>query len=227
MRPNATQPAQLRHASCGAGRQVALDCQLRSWGNWLLVLATTALLTACGLPRNIDSDVQSFVGTPAAVTPTTYRFERLPSQANAAHQSALEALAATALEGVGLTQDTAQPKYSVQVSVNVVQLGRPYSGVGGYGGFGMRGFGGVGGFGGGAPFGFMGEPIWYRHSVQLLLRDAESNQLAYQTSPRFEGPWSDTVNLLPAILEAALQGYPNPPGGLRKIIIELPPGTRP
>jgi hypothetical protein len=201
-----------------------LDRQLRSWGNWLLVLVATALLTGCGLPRRIDSDVQSFVGTPAAVTPATYRFERLPSQANAAQQSALEALAATALARVHLTQYTTQPKYSVQVSVDVTVLGRPYSG---YSGFGMRGFGGFGGFGGGAPFGFMGEPIWYRHSVQLLLRDAASNQLAYETSARFEGPWSDTINLLPAMLEAALQGYPRPPGGLRKIVVELPPGERP
>jgi hypothetical protein len=29
------------------------------------------------------------------------------------------------------------------------------------------------------------------------------------------------------MLEAALQGYPNPPGGLRKIVIELPSDTRP
>jgi len=227
MRPNAPQPAQQRHAARSAGREVALDRPLGSWRYWLLVLVTTALLTACGLPRRIDSDVQSFVGTPAAVTPATYRFERLPSQVNAAQQGTLEALAATALARVGLTQDTAQPKYSVQVSVDVTLLGRPYSGYGGYSGFGMRSFGGFGGFGDGAPFGFMGEPLWYRHSVQLLLRDAASNQLAYETSARFEGPWSDTINLLPAMLEAALQGYPRPPGGLRKIVVELPPGERP
>jgi len=224
MRPNAPHPAQQRHAARSAGREVALDRPLGSWRNWLLVLVTTALLTACGLPRRIDSDVQSFVGTPAAVAPATYRFERLPSQVNAAQQGPLETLAATALDRVGLTQDSAQPKYSVQVSVDVTLLGRPY---GGYGGFGMRSFGGAGGFGDGAPFGFMGEPLWYRHSVQLLLRDAASNQLAYETSARFEGPWSDTINLLPAMLEAALQGYPKPPGGLRKIVVELPPGGRP
>lgn len=191
--------------------------------NWLLVLLTTVLLTACGLPRKIDSEVQSFVGTPAAVTPATYRFERLPSQANATQQGTLESLTSDALARVGLTQEAAQPKYSVQVSVDVTLLGRPYSG---YGGIGMRNFGVFGGYGDGAPFGFLGEPLWYRHSVQLLMRDAASNQLAYETSARFEGPWPDTVNLLPAILEAALQGYPNPPGGRRTVVIELPPGKR-
>ena len=94
MRASTPQPAQPRHASYAAWLQGTLDCQLRTWGKLLALLATTALLTACGLPRKIDSEVQSFVGTTAAVTPATYRFERLPSQATASQQSALEALAA-------------------------------------------------------------------------------------------------------------------------------------
>lgn len=221
MRANNPQPAQPRHTACAAWLRGTLACQLRTCGKLLALLATTALLTACGLPRTIDSDVQSFVGTPAAVAPATYRFERLPSQSNAAQQSALEALAATALSRVGLTQDMQQAKYVVQLSLDVTQLGQPYSG------FGMRGFWGSGLHGNGATFGFMGEPLWYRHNVQLLLRDAASNQLAYETSARFEGPWSDTANLLPAILEAALAGYPNPPVGPRKVVIELPASPKP
>lgn len=221
MRANTPQSAQPWLTACAAWLQGTLACQLRTCAKLLVLVATTALLTACGLPRKIDSDVQSFVGTPAAVAPATYRFERLPSQANAAQQSALEAQTATALSRVGLTQDTHQAKYVVQLSVEVTQLGQPYSG------FSMGGFWGSGRYGNGATFGFMGEPLWYRHNVQLLLRDAASNQLAYETSARFEGPWSDTDNLLPAILEAALQGYPNPPGGRRTVVIELPPGPHP
>jgi hypothetical protein len=65
------------------------------------------------------------------------------------------------------------------------------------------------------------EAPWYRHRVQLLLRDSNNGQLAYETSAVFEGPWRDTLNLLPPMLEAALKGYPQP--GQRKVVVELPP----
>lgn len=185
-------------------------------------LGLAALLAGCGLPRKIDSDVQSFVGTPAAVAPATYRFERLPSQTDAPDQSRIEALAATALAKVGLTQDTAQPKYSVQVNVQITQYPQAYRELG------MHGYFGLGSRWDGGAFGFMAEPPWYRHAVHLLLRDAASNLPAYETSAQFEGPWSDSANLLPAILDAALEGYPRPVSGPRKVVIELPaPGQRP
>jgi len=38
----------------------------------------------------------------------------------------------------------------------------------------------------------------------------------------FDGPWNDSGRLLPTILDAALQGYPSPPGGPRKVVLELP-----
>jgi hypothetical protein len=43
----------------------------------------------------------------------------------------------------------------------------------------------------------------------------------------FEGPWSDSANLLPVLLEAALRDFPNPPAGVRKVTIELPAVARP
>jgi hypothetical protein len=56
----------------------------------------------------------------------------------------------------------------------------------------------------------------------VLLRDVTSGQVAYETSASFDGPWNDTGNLLPVLLDAALQGYPHPPSGPRKVVIELP-----
>jgi hypothetical protein len=32
--------------------------------------------------------------------------------------------------------------------------------------------------------------------------------------------------LLPVVFDAALQGYPNPPQGVRKVTIELPPPSK-
>jgi hypothetical protein len=57
--------------------------------------------------------------------------------------------------------------------------------------------------------------------VRLLLRDSANGQLAYETMASFDGPWADSAHLFPTILDAALQGYPNPPGGLRKVVIEM------
>lgn len=179
------------------------------------------LLGGCALPRMVDSEVESFVGTPAAVTGAAYRFERLPSQqaqgGTAQHQ--IEALAEAALGRAGLVRDDTHARYSVQVEVKVLQFQpaprrQPHAG---------------------APFAaadgrlyypaplLVLEPPWYSHTVHFLLRDLASTQVAYETTASFDGPWSDSANLLPTIMDAALQGYPNPPQGLHKVVIELPP----
>jgi hypothetical protein len=48
--------------------------------------------------------------------------------------------------------------------------------------------------------------------------------VVYETSASFDGTWSDSANLLPVLLQAALQDYPQPPAGSRKVNIELPGG---
>jgi hypothetical protein len=65
--------------------------------------------------------------------------------------------------------------------------------------------------------------VWYRHAVRLLLRDTTTAQVVYETTASFDGPWADSVHLLPAVLDAALQDYPHPPLGPRKVVIELTP----
>ncbi len=54
----------------------------------------------------------------------------------------------------------------------------------------------------------------------MLLRDSSNGQLAYETAAVFDGPWRDTLNLLPPMLEAALKDYPLP--GKRRVVVELP-----
>ena len=200
----------------------------------LIAVCSVLLLLAlggCAAPRMIDSDVQSFVSGPGAMRPASYRFERLPSQQDAAAQEQLEALAAVALSKVELTPAplvsgaiagtaAAAPsaRYAVQVSARVEAIVSPY-GDPFYGGFWgpRRHFGGLG-------LGMNLEPSWYRHAVHILLRESSSGAPVFESSASFDGPWADSGNLLPVILDAALQGYPNPPSGPRKVVIELPGG---
>jgi hypothetical protein len=204
----------------------------RSVSRLLAVVVTAALalsLAGCAMPRMIDSDVQSFTSVEPAVRPALYRFERLLSQGNTPEQDGIESLAAVALAKVGLTRAplvsgaisgtaAAAPtaRYAVQVRVQISAIVSPYSDPY-YGGFwGRRDS---------RRWGVLAmnmEPSWYRHAVRLLLRDSVSGQVVYETTANFDGPWADSARLLPTILDAALQGYPNPPGGPRKVVIELP-----
>lgn len=188
-----------------------------------------AALTGCALPRMIDSDVQSFTAAVPAVRPALYRFERLPSQSASVAQDQIEALAAQALAKVGLTPAplvsgaiagtaSAAPsaRYAVQVSVNITAMVSPYPQVA------VGSFWGSRGMHHRSSLALSLEPTWYRHTVRFLLRDSATGQLAFETTASFDGPWADSGNLLPVILDAALNGYPTPPAGPRKVVIELP-----
>ena len=178
------------------------------------------VLSGCATSRMIDSDVQSYAGSTSAVTPANYRFERLPSQKDDALQTQLESYAEKALAAVGLTLSESAPRYTIQVGIRVEQYSRnPYQTS--------------------RQLGYMGsnigmpwstnpfysplvnmEPPWYKHVVHVVLRDATNGQVAFESTAAHDGPWSDTLNLLPALLEAALRDYPAT--GSRKVVTELP-----
>lgn len=180
------------------------------------------------MPRMIDSQVQSFVGpsiVAGATAPASYRFERLPSQ-QAQAQVQVEAMAQTALQEVGLhlaTEPGAATRYSVQVQAQVMPIQvaprrsvrtiAPFVNADGSPVY--------------SPLIFMSEPPWYLHSAHFVLRDLASGHIAFETTGRFEGPWSDSLTLWPVVMRAALQGYPNPPPGIRTVTIELPASTAP
>ena len=173
-------------------------------------------LTACALPRMIDSDVSSFIGKPAPTKGASYRFERLPSQTESERQNRIEEVAARALTAAGLRADNAQAQLAVTVTVQTEQFSRapqrlPHGGLF----FGTDGFFGSG-------FMLTIEPPWYRYTVQFLMRDLASAQVTFESKAMHEGPWSDGANLLPLVMEAALRDYPNPPNGPRRVVIELP-----
>ena len=215
----------------------------RSLLSVFFALACTLLLSACSGLRLVDTDVVSFAQWPAAAPPapgSSYRFERLPSQQSALLQSGisgmelsqdqLEAIARTALDKVGLRNNPSASNFNVLVSASTRYAARyPYNGSafgGGFGGF--RGTGvslGAGSAGSFIGFSFplgMTEPPLYLREVSILVRDAKSNAVVYESKATHSGVWSDAQHVLPAMLEAALQGFPTPPTGPRRINIEIP-----
>jgi hypothetical protein len=65
------------------------------------------------------------------------------------------------------------------------------------------------------------EPPLSVREVQLILRDSRSLQVVYETRARHSGPWSDARALLPAMLDAALSSFPNPPQGPRRVDVQI------
>lgn len=180
------------------------------------------LLTSCSGMRVVDSQVNSFA--PASVPAgSRYRFDRLPSQQNnPAAQDQLEAMADEALAKVGLVRDDQLARYSVQVSVNeraqqAVLDHRP--GMGWNLGW-MMGNGGVS-MGSGVLFPGLDVRTSYWREVGLVIRERSTQVVVFESHASNDGPWADSDAVLPAMLDAALQGFPEPPTGVRRVNIEI------
>lgn len=190
-------------------------------------------MAGCSGLRVVETDVTAFYNWSAAppAPGTAYRFERLPSQqAVGAQQDAIEGLARTALAKVGMALDPAAPRYSVQLRLHTLVIERPP-----YDGFGYDGFGfatpGVflGGGNRGAAFG-MSFPVYpmgfsdpyYRRELSLLVRDLTTSQVVFETRAVNDGIQNETLAVLSAMLDAALQGFPQPPAGPRRITVQIP-----
>lgn len=194
------------------------------------LLGLALLLGGCSGLRLVESQVRA---TPTAAAGTIesgarYRFERLPSQTDAVETDSVEAIAEAELAEVGLVRDDAAARYSVQISTRmesfyVEDWGRPGNGTR-FGGSIIIGTGGAV-YGPGSTVG-MGmrfpPPTQYRHEATVLLRDLATNQVVYETRATHEGPWSDRYNVLRAVLAAALKDFPHPPGGTRRVKVEIP-----
>ncbi len=191
------------------------------------VLCAAALLQAgCTSMRLVDSDVVSFApaAAQAIAVPATYRFERLPSQqAQAELQTHLEALAQPVLSLFGLQRNDQSAQYSVQLEVRVQQdldspWESPWFGVSrhhfiGYGAVRHGRFGLVA---------IHSDFPAYRREVSVVMRRVPDNQVVYESRALHEGRWSDDTAIVPAMLQAALNGFPKAPAGPRKVNIEIP-----
>ena len=192
------------------------------------LLSLVLLLGGCSGMRIVDSDVSAFsTVAPSSVTlPVRYRFERLPSQqAHPAQSAALEALAQPALAQAGLVRDDAMPAYSVQLDLRVFRDPQaPWDDpryVGGFviahpfpGRYGMQMY---------YPSLTMNfDYPYYRREFSVLVRRLWDAQVVFQSRAKHDGRWSDDDAVLPAMLQAAMQGFPVPPAGLRRVVIEIP-----
>lgn len=194
----------------------------------LSVVFFSVMLTGCSGMRLIESDVNAFsTWTSAPPAPgTPYRFERLPSQQSTnAQQDRVEALARTSLGKVGMVLEPSTARFGVQVVFNTEFAQRfPNTGFG-FGGPGV--FLGAGNMGGSLglsfPIGSMGygEPL-YKRSLSVMMRDLVTQKVVFETSALHDSAGNDAFSVLPAMLDSALLGFPQPPAGLRRINVEIP-----
>jgi hypothetical protein len=190
----------------------------------LALVAATTLLTGCATGFLLDNQVQSFSQLQTVPSPATYRFERSLSQQADPGQDALEAFAAPALERAGMRRDDAAARFAVQVSARSERILSPYmdpwSPFGWGIGLGGRHFGI--GIGGAFP---RGDKFWMRREVSVVVRDLAANRVVYETRASNDGPWLDSRSVFPAMFDAALQGFPNPPAGPRRVDIHVGAGS--
>ena len=176
------------------------------------------VLGGCATTRVIDSEVRSFAGVTLPAQPASYRFERLPSQDLQSYaQERLETIAQPLLESVGLRKEVTEPKYALVMKASVEAIENPtYSRS-----WKRQQWLDRDGFMRLPSMGLMLEPSWQRYSVSLVLRDIASSQTVFESSAQHMGPWSDTQQLLPAVIRAALSDYPRAQPQPHSVFIEV------
>ena len=199
------------------------------------VLAAAALvLGGCASTIVLDNHVQSFSQLSGLPAQPTFRFERTLSQQVDPAQQMLEAMADPALHKAGLRRDDPAPKYSVQVAARVEPTYSPYYDPWGYGGWGWGGGWGAG-WGGGWGVGMRGHHYgvgfggpwpypdysWFHREVSVVVRELATSRVVYETHAINDGPWFDDRSVLPAMFEAAMNGFPTPPQGPRRVDVQV------
>ena len=193
----------------------------------LSAMLMSVLLAGCSGLRVVESDVTAFSAwTSAPPGPNTpYRFERLPSQqVQAAQQDLIEGSAIASFAKVGLVIDPAKARLAVTITANTQLAART-----GYGYGAPNVFLGAGNFGSLVGFSFpFGGPFatpypadpYYLREIRIQMRDLTDQKVVFETTALSDTPWGDGYALLPAIIDAALLGFPQPPPGTRRIKVE-------
>jgi len=189
------------------------------------------LLAGCaGSPRLVEGNVTSFSTLTALPTPPTYRFERLPSQqAHSALWEPIEAQAQQALSKVGLRHAETDASLIIQIGAARGPLSEntrrnpwtthyslyyadPFYNPFGWG-WSRWGMGWM-----------MDRPHPLHHrAVTLVMRDAVSKEVVYETSAVHEDIWTDDPAIYGALFAQALSDFPQPPSGPRILSTPLPP----
>lgn len=207
---------------------------LKKWTKVFACVSMVLALAGCSGVRVIDSQVNSFSTFTQLPQPATYRLERLPLESGmnlGFSQWQVDAAATQALTAVGMVRDDAHGAYRLELASNASQYlpNWPY-----YEGYydpfyGPRFIGPrpYGPWGWGGPWGYSSwmdrPPTMYVFDVRLILRDAKTSALVYESNARYEDIWYNPDVILSALFNAALNGFPTPPQGVRMIRSEITP----
>ena len=185
----------------------------------LLALPLAAMLAACAAAPP-QATVQVFTLAPQLPPATTYRHERLPSQAARPDQATMEGVADAVLSRAGLRRDDANPRLTVHVTASQDAAaygpawGPSWVGVG----IGGGSWGG-GSMGIGVNFPIGGTTVYPSQRVDVLLRDLANAQVVFQSQASGNSGASAAT-----LLEAALRDFPNVPPGTRLVPLSRPVG---
>ena len=174
-------------------------------------LAAVTALAGCASLNDVYTDVSTFSRWPAGRAPTTYAFERLPSQQAQPQQAQmLEDAARLAIERAGFV-----PASEGSVADVTMQLGARITETFGYAGYARaywrRGYWGPGAWGTLGPYAW--GPYYtdfpnYQREVALLIRDKRSGEPLYETRATSEGLSAGIERVLPAMFTASLKDFP-------------------
>ena len=190
---------------------------------WAFAVALS--LSGCATGYLLDNNVLAFSSLTGLPAEPTYRFERLPSQQGPA-QAQLEALADGPLHHAGLRRDDANPRHTVQIAGRLERVLSPWAspwygwGWGWGGGWGMTGHHGGYGWGLGGTYWGMESP-WFHREVSVIVRELPSNRVVFESRASNDGPWIDENPVFQAMFTAALEGFPQPPQGNRRVDIPI------
>lgn len=198
------------------------------------VTAVTLLATGCASFNQLNNEVSTFGAWPAQRAPTTYVFERLPSQAgHPERQRQLEDAARGAVEAAGFkpAADAAQADVTMQLAAHV-SLNDPWFyndpfpwrgslrfGTGwGHGRWGRSGWG----TGLGLGFGYGVDSVTaFEREVAVLIRDRKTGELLYEARASNNGSSNGVDALLPAMFRAAMQGFPAIGPNPRNVMVQV------
>jgi hypothetical protein len=196
------------------------------------------LLGGCAAFNSLHTEVSTYGAWPADRKPSTYAFERLPSQqVHPDREPMLENAARSALEATGFhaVSDPQQADYLMQVGAKVSSsdpwiYNDPLFWRGGwaYGRWGRGPYGGgFGGFSGpfdpgyGGAYGFGAYDRTFDREVALIIRDRKTGQLLYEARASSSGPSPAFDYLLPAMFSAALSDFPSTGPNPRQVTVPL------
>jgi len=186
-----------------------------------LCAVAVALLSGCASVRVVDSQVQSWSTLTAVPAPPTYRLERLPSQQSSEKAFApIEALAHQALQRAGLRRDDAGARLVAQVGVRASTALPDWPHYPPMWGWGV-GWNGRPSLRAGMMLREM-PPTLHRREASVVLRDAATQQVVYETSALHEDVWTDDPAIFGVLFDAALSGFPQPPAGPRQVHTPMP-----